>query len=835
MFLRHTRMIIIAWIMITVALGFAAARVDINPEVLRLLPRDDAAHRLIDTYGQVDKNVNHLIIVLRAAEPFSTIGLQAIEVANQAISSHPLIVSSVTPLNLPSFSFANGRLQLAPAMPGGRAPRSDIEAERLQAALQDAPEARNLVIADGGTALALVYGVEVIPDYQEFLASIQPSLDALANHFQVIKAGWIPLHQATLKALYRDPPILGIVAIAVVILTLLAALGRLPVTIAVVAVAVSAAVWSVGLMSLTSIPIGIITLVVPILVIALTSSYGVHLAFRFRLRPGDIPSAAAEVMRPVTLAALTTIAGFSTLLLSTIPRLREFGLISAAGVCAGAFLCLVVLPAILSALHRQQQPEAPEVLARGTLAHLQHLSITLTKRPGLALGAGILVICLFIAVLPRIRYETDFAGNVRGDTEAVAGNAIFMREFGSFIDLNLTLRAPDDTIRYFAQPHILSVVTKLEKQMAEHSNVSHVSSFTTSLAALRRAVGVEFNSDLGSDDRPLIELAARMNTLTARSRTGPGLSSDGQTLTSRLWVMDGSTGGYLYETGMAELASFVRQSVDKALPEVQSDLWGWSMFALRLSELLRRDQVITTIASALLVVVLTAIALRSFALGLAAVAPLAVGIIATAAMMGIADLPFDALTVMIASLAIGIGIDDALHLLVWYQRERGCGAERTQAMRSAVAHAGGPILITSGAICFGLLPLVGSTFVPVARFGLLLSIAIAATTAGALTVLPAILTIRFRRTGPPSVPVQQTVIQPQHALKPGRMPTSVHQVIHKRVPRRREKRLVPQATLEHAGRHDRNLLSATSKSEIDRTRQKHRPGTEGDRKFLVEP
>ena len=100
----------------------------------------------------------------------------------------------------------------------------------------------------------------------------------------------------------------------------------------------------------------------------------------------------------------------------------------------------------------------------------------------------------------------------------------------------------------------------------------------------------------------------------------------------------------------------------------------------------------------MLVVVLTAIALRSILLGLAAVAPLAIGIMATAALMAAAGVPFDALSVMVASLAIGIGIDDALHLLVWYKRERNHGAGREQAMRAAVAHAGCPILVTSGAI-----------------------------------------------------------------------------------------------------------------------------------------
>ena len=261
-----------------------------------------------------------------------------------------------------------------------------------------------------------------------------------------------------------------------------------------------------------------------------------------------------------------------------------------------------------------------------------------------------------------------------------------------------------------------------------------------------------------------------MSTLAAEARSGPGLGPDAETLTSRLWVLDGSTGGYLYEGGMSDLAAFVRQAVDETLPEVRSDLWGWSMFALRLSELLRRDQIITTISSAVLVVVLTSIALRSILLGLAAVAPLAIGIMATAALMAAGGVAFDALSVMVASLAIGIGIDDALHLLVWYQRERTHGAGPQQAMRAAVAHAGCPILVTSGAICFGMLALIGSTFVPVGRFGLLLSIAIAATTAGALTVLPALLTGLASARRARSAAVQPSVVQLQQPLQPRRMP-----------------------------------------------------------------
>ena len=828
--LRHSRTIIVVWVAITVALGLAATGVRVDPEVVRLLPRDDDAQRLLDTYGSADKDLNYLIVMLRADEPFAVSALQGLQEADRAISAQPLVVTSVTPLNLPAFRLEGGRLQLAPALADGRAPATPAEAERVRAALGDAPEARNLVLAADGTALAMVYAVTVIPDYQELLVSIGPALDGLREHYEVTLAGWIPLHQATLAALNRDPPILGLLAAGVVILTLLAALGRLPVSLSVVAVAASAAIWATGLMRITGVPIAIITLVVPILVLALTSSYGVHLAFRFGRGSRDVLPAAAEVIRPVALAAVTTIAGLLTLVLSSIPRLREFALISAAGVAAGALLCLTVLPAALQQLHRRRDADAEPGRGNAVLVLLQRCAVTLTRRPRTALiGAG-MVLVLFAVALPAVRYETDFAGHVRGESEAVAANAEFMRAFGSFIDLNLTLQAPDDTIRYFALPHVLSAVDDLEARLSAHPDVSHISSFTTSLAALRRAAaGGEPAGPLTAADRPLIELAARMSTLSAAARSGPGLGNGATTLTSRLWVMDGSDGGYLYEAGTAELASFVREAVAETLPEVRSNLWGWSMFGLRLSELLRRDQIITALSSAVLVVVLTAIALRSILLGLAAVAPLAIGIMATAALMAAAGVPFDALSVMVASLAIGIGIDDALHLLVWYKRERNHGAGREQAMRAAVAHAGCPILVTSGAICFGLLALVGSTFVPVGRFGLLLSIAIAATTAGALTVLPALLTCRAPARPSRSAAVQPAVVQFQQPLQPRRVPRRVHQMVHERIRRRGEVRLVPQPALEHPRRHDRHVSPAVGERTVDGAGQEHGSGAEGDR------
>ena len=229
--LRHSRTIIVVWVAVTAALVVIATGVRLDPDVIRLLPQDDAAQRLLDTYGQADKDLTYLIVMLRAPEPFSVSALQALEEADRAISAHPVIVAAVTPLTLPAYRFDGGILRLAPALPGGRAPTSPAEAELVQAAVRSAPEARNLVLAADGSALALVYDVDPIPDYRDFLKTMEPVFDGLREHYEVTFAGWVPLHQSMVEALRRDPPILGVLAVGVVILTLLAALGRLPVTL----------------------------------------------------------------------------------------------------------------------------------------------------------------------------------------------------------------------------------------------------------------------------------------------------------------------------------------------------------------------------------------------------------------------------------------------------------------------------------------------------------------------------------------------------------------------------------------------------------------------------
>ena len=122
--------------------------------------------------------------------------------------------------------------------------------------------------------------------------------------------------------------------------------------------------------------------------------------------------------------------------------------------------------------------------------------------------------------------------------------------------------------------------------------------------------------------------------------------------------------------------------------------------------------------------------------GLVALIPMSVGVIMNFGIMGWFGVRLDLATAIIASITIGIGIDDTKHFLntFRYHREKKLSVDKT--IEKTLAISGKAIIFTSLALIFGFSVLVASNFVPIILFGILVAITMIATTIGALLVLP---------------------------------------------------------------------------------------------------
>tara|TARA_R110001592_G_scaffold43362_1_gene140534 strand:- start:14671 stop:15459 length:789 start_codon:yes stop_codon:yes gene_type:complete len=87
--------------------------------------------------------------------------------------------------------------------------------------------------------------------------------------------------------------------------------------------------------------------------------------------------------------------------------------------------------------------------------------------------------------------------------------------------------------------------------------------------------------------------------------------------------------------------------------------------------------------------------------------------------MGWFDIPFDVATIMVATMTLGIAVDDTIHYLIWFKRNMKAGMNLQDAVMKTVRDTGKPIVVTSVVLFFGFSVMILSQSVPLQYFGLL--------------------------------------------------------------------------------------------------------------------
>jgi predicted RND superfamily exporter protein len=114
--------------------------------------------------------------------------------------------------------------------------------------------------------------------------------------------------------------------------------------------------------------------------------------------------------------------------------------------------------------------------------------------------------------------------------------------------------------------------------------------------------------------------------------------------------------------------------------------------------------------------------------------------------MGYTGIPLNIATVLVASIAVGIGIDYSIHVITHFNSHLKEGATLSKALDETIAVSGKAIIINVISVSAGFLVLIFSEMVPLQYFGLLISLSMAGSGLSALTFLPAILLLSNRGT-----------------------------------------------------------------------------------------
>ena len=745
---RHSLLVIVVSAIITAGFTAALLKIRVDPDLESLLPDDGEISEIMRKHGSA--NQNYLVFAAESRNPYTLEGLAALETAIRELERLPEIQAGITPFNFLTFTKKGARLGIEPLAPGGRAPQSEEELDHFRENIGQTPLAENLVISPDRTTLVSLFPVDNTDNYTELMGRIEQILVSLDPYFRTHTTGTIPFMKTTEAYLSRDLSRLLLLAVAVILVIFFLGFRAKRAVLLPLLTVLMGTVWCFGFMALVGFPVSMISVVIPPLVLALGSSYSIHILnqyFRHQgSREGDnrwISSSIAHVNRTILLAATTTIFGLLSLLAVSMRQTREFALSTGIGIASCALLSLFFFPALLYRLKAPRSAQRIRVLEGPLTRGVSRIGAAALRGRYLILALLLIVALLSVFAVRRIRYNTAAMSYFPENAQVVQDMRFFTEKIGGFEEISISLSAPDNRKNYFLEPEVLEKVARFEDALAELPDVSYITSFAQYLKHLNRIM--YGGNGIPATRAPALLLSRYVKMLASEQQSMLGFiaSEDFSSITITMRIYDSSKGAFIDEIGLRELLDRIDRIQEREIPPaIRVERWGPILRYLSLSNVLQRDSLISMLIAAAAILAITAIAFRSIPFGLYALVPLATGIMLNLLFMVVMKIPLDMITIMVSSIAIGVGVDDAIHFLIQFRAQGALSrGDVDTAIRNTLAVTGRPIVLTTLSILAGLLILSFATFKPIRYFGLLVAFTLAAACIGTIVVLPAVLSL----------------------------------------------------------------------------------------------
>ena len=600
---------------------------------------------------------------------------------------------------------------------------------------------KNLISDDQNTTIITVV-LTIGADKDQVIDDIQTLIDSAPKSVAAYQIGMPLVSQAMVRYTAYDFKRLPVITILLVAVLLWLIFRNLTVTIVVLGTVVSALVWTIGLMGWLQIPLSMMTMVVPVFLIAVGTAYCMHVIATFQACSQHTASPYQAVLEsyqrvflPTILTVLTTVIGLTSLLVNRIPTIHEFALFSCFGLLSLLVILLTAFPVALmlfpqSKLHRPKRTNGSDGFNR-ILEFIVRLNLKDRKLILFVIGGMVLLGTLGIFFL---RVETNPIGFFKGHTTISRHFHDIYKDLSGSFPINVVMDGGEDD--FFEQSPNIVRIQKLQQYLETLPGVDKTVSFADYLQLVNYATN-KYNPAKYTIPEQDFEIRMLINSYKTLL---------GDDMLARFMNPTYSKANILLLTHISSSRDFltirdtILSHVKSALPEVQGwDVTGFGMVAAASSHLLTWGQAKSFSLTMVFIFVIMLILFLSTKVGFIAILPNAFPIIMNFGIMGWFGIHLSMVTSLIASIAIGLAVDDTIHYLYRYNREFKKDLNKDRALRDSILHVGRPVLFTTVTIGIGFAVLLFSSFKPTSIFGLLMVITMLAAVIGDLLILPALM------------------------------------------------------------------------------------------------
>lgn len=516
-------------------------------------------------------------------------------------------------------------------------------------------------------------------------------------------------------------------------------------------VVAGAIIWTMGAMAVAGVPLYTISTMLPVILVAVGIGDAIHILSRyydvvFTDPYRDSKSIVVEVMQnlhlPVMMTSVTTAIGFLSLLFAEMPPFKVFGVFTVVGILFSWLLSITFLPASLVLL----KPKVGRYLAKrrsmriqaeqnGLARGLVKVGDFLLANRNAATAALLIIAALALYGSSRLYVDSSWMSDFREDSEVAQSNKLLNEKFAGTVFLNVVIEGKEPNA--IKSPQLLQAMNRLQERIEGMPYVGDSLSVVDYLKSMNKNVNggrAEFEILPTAADQ-IAEYLFLFSVSGRPEQLDEVVDFDYRRANITFSIKTDHT------KPLETIINEVRTIAAKELTPLKVDvnLAGSANNSYIWADMLIQSQLVSIIFSKIGIFLIAALLFRSLLMGFIVVIPVTLTTLFIGGVAGFAGLPIDVSTTLAAGVAIGVGVDYAIHYLVYYRRELANSGNHRLATLDTLRGVGKTIVFNATVVTLGFAVLFFSMFPPHVKLGYFVAAYMVVSCLVALWVLPLVL------------------------------------------------------------------------------------------------
>ncbi len=700
-------------------------RLKIDTSYDSLISENDPGRPAYETNIAEFGSDNTTIVYLRDEALFTEERLLLIEDLIAALEEVEAVERVESLFSVLSIRDDEGMLDASPLMDS--TPEDEEEIELIKENALYSPLIRNNFVSDDGRVTAVNITVSrdrTDPNFNVALnREIEALLDPLRPKFErVFHIGPPRLNVEIERGMFADMQTLSPLSTLLLIGAIIFFLRTPSAALIPIATSVISVLWTFGFMGYMGLPLTLLTAIVPSLIIVIGSTEDTHLltSYLHGIKEGEKPDRgkaisfmAHHVGMPIFITSLTTTVGFLTNALNDIPLIQGFAYATAFAMFANLVCTVLVVPLFLIFFGPRDTKLAPGDERPGGIIGLvvRLLDAIAEKYSKWVIVITVVVLGVFGGYAFTVGVSNDPLSYFRSDSPLVRDADTLHRNLAGMQVFYLTLESRERDA--FKEPANLERLADIQAFMQGQGAYDKTISLVDFLSLVNR----EMNQGKAAFERvpETRELVEQYLLMFRRGDIERYISSD----FSRANVV--VRHNLSDSRDLNEKLDALTEQITDILgdEEITATMTGENLMINRAAESLFGGQVQSLVLLVVIIFIIMTFLFTSITAGFLSLVPNAIPVILNFGAMGLLGIPLNPGTATVAVIAVGIAIDDTIHLLTRYNDECRRNPDQALAVRATVWAEAVPVVSTSISLALGFVVLLFSNFAIVAQFGAL--------------------------------------------------------------------------------------------------------------------